>query len=150
MTPSLPSMSAAAQTPPNLALEHAFKVTVGGKPLGAFTSASGLSAQFHTYEYEEGGNNLFVHRQRGRMKYDNLVLSGGVTDQTVLLDWLMAGRSQARQIVVVWFLSPNTKNLRRFAFGGAAPVRWTGPSANANANAIATESLEIAHQGMVL
>jgi len=135
---------------PNLALEHAFKVTVGVDVLGSFTSCSGLAAQYHTYDYEEGGNNLFVHRQRGRLTYDNLVLSGGVTNRTVLLDWLMADQADSRHTVVVWFLQPKPGlPLRYFAFAGAAPVRWTGPSGNASANAIATETLEIAHQGMV-
>src|SRR3712207_7567811 len=54
--------------------------------------------------YEEGGNNLYVHTLRGRLKHENLVLSGGVTDQTVLLDWLMGtGPLAGRQPIVVEF-----------------------------------------------
>lgn len=135
---------------PNVALEHAFSVAVNGVPLGSFTSCSGLSAAYHVYEYEEGGNNLYVHRQRGRLKFDNLVLSGGITDQSVLLHWLLAADAVGRQVVIVSFLKPDGSHpLRRFAFIGAVPVRWSGPSGNASANSVATETLEIAHQGML-
>ena len=40
---------------------------------------------------------------------------------------------------------------RTFAFHDAFPVRWTGPSFDANGAAVfGTETLEIAHSGMVL
>ncbi|HEX2088302.1 MAG TPA: phage tail protein [Solirubrobacteraceae bacterium] len=135
---------------PSLALEHVFTLTVGGQVLGGFTECSGLNAEYHTYPYEEGGNNLYVHQLRGRLKHENLVLSGGVTSQTLLLDWLMGtGPLAGRQPIIVSFRHPDGTALRDFKFAGAVPVRWTGPSANAGANAVATEQLEIAHQGMI-
>ncbi len=135
--------------PPRVALEPLFRVSVAGMTVGSFTSCTGLAASYETYVYEEGGNNLYVHTLRGRMKHDNLVLTGGVTDQSALLYWLMAGDSMPPPPVIVTFLNPDGTPLRRFAFANAMPVRWSGPSGNAGANAVATETLEVAHHGML-
>jgi hypothetical protein len=35
-------------------------------------------------------------------------------------------------------------------FADAFPVRWTGPSFDANTTGLGTESLEIAHSGLTL
>jgi phage tail-like protein len=144
--------------PTPLALEHTFYVMVGAQILGAFMEVSGLGVSYHMYEYEEGGNNAFVHRLPGRMSQQNLTLKTGLTSQPLLLDWaLRRGRFCVPQIVTVTFtdeLGPedsgsSSPTFTSFSFNNAVPVRWTGPSANIAANAVATESLEIAHEGML-
>ena len=39
------------------------------------------------------------------------------------------------------------KPVRASAFAGAFPVKWQGPTMNAGSSNIATETLEIVHQG---
>lgn len=136
--------------PQSYALEHAFSVKLGSLDLGTFSECSGLAAEHHTYQYEEGGNNLFVHTLVGRLRYPNVTLKGGVTDQDVLLEWVLGAQGvfAKRRNVIVTFHKPNGDALRRFQLVRAVPVRWTGPTGNAGANAVATESLEIAHQGI--
>jgi phage tail-like protein len=134
------------------ALQHAFIVTLGaGKQLlGTFLDVSGIAVEYQTYDYEEGGNNRFVHKLRGRLRQQNLTLKSGLTDQTVLLDWvLQRGQLAGPQDVHVAFTSPDGSTLRAFGFHAGVPVRWTGPTADIAANAVATESLEIAHRGLM-
>lgn len=141
-------------TPPgdarSIALEPAFSVKVGGVVLGAFERCSGLAAERESYSYAEGGNNLFVAKLVGRLRHPNVTLTGGLTDESVLLDWLLgAERIVAdRRDVTVTFLTPSGGALRVFHLLSAVPVRWSGPTGDAAANAVATESLEIAHQGV--
>jgi phage tail-like protein len=134
-----------------LALEPAFSVKIGQNTLGTFTQCSGLAAEHETYSYPEGGNNLFVQTLVGRLRHPNVTLQGGLTDQSVLLDWLLGtgALGARRQDVIVTFHEPNGATLRRFYLVSAVPVRWSGPTGNASANAVATESLEIAHQGVL-
>jgi phage tail-like protein len=127
------------------ALEHAFAVQLANVPLGSFSECTGLAAERETYRHPEGGQNAFVHTLLGRLTYPNVTLKGGVTDQTVLLDWVVqAGR---KDVTVIFYARPGVA-LRRFELTDAVPVRWSGPTASAGANAVASESLEIAHRGL--
>jgi phage tail-like protein len=141
-------------TPPDggqVALEPAFSVLIGQTLLGTFTECSGLAAEYETYSYAEGGNNLFVHTLRGRLRHPVVTLKGGVTDHSVLLDWALGSPKSLLlgcEDVRVTFHDPLGKPLRVFHLLSATPVKWTGPTGSATANAVATESLEIAHQGL--
>ena len=68
-----------------------FRVNVGtvdGKTIGTFRECSGLEMEWDVVEYVEGGENRFVHKFRGRAKYQNLILKRGITAQATFLDWL--------------------------------------------------------------
>jgi phage tail-like protein len=143
-------MTPSGSSPP-LALEPAFSVKIGPFRLGTFTECSGLGAEHETYPYAEGGNNFFVHTLVGRLHHPNVTLKGGVTDQTMLLDWVLGQGplGGGPQNVTITFRNADGSALRSFQLAGAVPVKWSGPSGNAGANAVATETLEIAHQGLV-
>jgi phage tail-like protein len=133
------------------ALEHNYRVYLGTRRdlLGSFLEVGGLAVEYETYEYAEGGNNGFVRRLRGRMKHPNLTLRSGVTSRALLLQWVLGqGALQGPQNLWVVFTTPTGAPLRSFGFVHAVPVRWTGPTANVGANAVATETLEIAHHGL--
>ncbi len=134
----------------SVALEPAFSVLIAGAlPLGSFTECSGLAAEYESFPYPEGGNNLFVHTFRGRLRHPNVTLKGGVTDHSVLLYWALGrGLIPDRADITITFHDPRGRPVRQFHLLGATPVRWSGPTGNASANAVATESLEIAHQGL--
>jgi phage tail-like protein len=135
----------AGPTPQSYALEHLFSVKVGDLVVGTFSECSGLGVEYETYDYPEGGNNLFVHRLVGRRKHSNVTLKNGLTNKDALLQWVLGGGAKP---VILTFLTSNGAIMRTFGLAAAVPVRWTGPSGNAGANAVATESLEIAHQGL--
>lgn len=136
--------------PPAPALEHCYEVKLGaiGTVLGNFLEVGGLAVEYETLEYAEGGRNDFVYRHRGRVKHTNLTLKRGLTSSSVLLAWMMGRepyhKPQSLQII---FKTAKGDPLRSFGFVHAVPVRWTGPNASIGANAVATESLEIAHRG---
>ncbi len=128
-----------------------FIVSTDDAEIGRFSECSGLTAEYEIEEYEEGGQNTFVHKLRGRVKYPNLTLKRGVTHETEFLDWFFASKEwDDRGQLSVELLGPDGETIRTWAFEGAFPVKWTGPSLNAGSTAVATETLEIAHRGLVI
>jgi phage tail-like protein len=54
-----------------------------------------------------------------------------------------------RATISVIILDANGNEAWRWAFLGAYPIKWIGPELKADSNAIAIESLEIAHNGFL-
>ena len=128
-----------------------FLVKADDCTIGRFAHCHGLSAEYEVEEYAEGGQNAFVHKLRGRMRYPNLVLSRGITHESGLMDWfLQTKQAGERGNISVSLLGPDGKPVRRWGFEGAFPVRWEGPVLNARSHTAATETLEIAHRGFVV
>jgi phage tail-like protein len=127
-----------------------FKIEIPGRSIGRFAECSGLSVEYDVTEYAEGGNNEFVHKLRGRVRYPNVTLRRGVTFEDALLKWFYAVEApSARPTVTIILTNPEGATIRHFALRAAVPVRWTGPSSNSGGSTAASESLEIAHQGFV-
>ena len=132
--------------------ENRFKVKVEPDlSIGEFRECTGLSMEREILEYAEGGNNDYVHKLPGRVKYANLVLKRGTTDQTELLKWFWDSRStpERRSVTVTLVDATGDEEARIWAFQDAYPVKWAGPNLNAGSDSAATETLEIAHGGLV-
>jgi phage tail-like protein len=120
-------------------------------PVGVFRECHGLELSFEVLTYHEGGNNDLVHQFPSRASYPNLILSRGVTDEDALLRWLWQTRTKAeRKEVIITLHDWGQKTKRSWSFADAFPVRWTGPLLSAESNDLATESLEIAHSGLLM
>lgn len=146
-------MATGAQTPlyadPPLGAAHCFQVRIPDVTIGVFARCSGLEVAYETLDYAEGGENGYVHTLRGHLRYPNLVLSRGVTNETGLLDWLFAVREFDRRPTVTLSLLNELGDVQRaWSFGHALPVRWLGPTL-AEAGEIAGETLEISHAGLL-
>jgi phage tail-like protein len=133
-----------------------FLFTVDGLTIGAFTEVSGLSVQIETEELAEGGQNQYTHKLPGRMKWPNLVLKRGITDEDNLFEWFAKcsgdglaeqGNKIERHHGSVALLDASGKPVRRWSFVDAYPVKWTGPKLAASARDLATEELEVCHCG---
>jgi phage tail-like protein len=130
--------------------ELRFRVEIDDAVIGQFSEVTGLSLEYEVFEYQEGGEDRYVHKLRGRLKYPNLVLKRGVTQEEALLKWFFQRTDRRRRgTVKLTLLGDDGKPVRLWSFAGAFPVKWQGPSFNARSTNIATETLEIAHQGLV-
>ena len=124
--------------------------------MGIFKGMEGLEVWFDVLEYAEGGNNDFVHRLPGRMRYPNIKLTWGLVSDETLLKWFLATHTQAQTQEITLTLTATkgdmSKDLRKFTFADAYPVHWSGPVLNASAADPQTwgETLEIAHSGLKL
>lgn len=134
-----------------------FRVEIDGQEAGHFRQVSGLEIHIAVEEIPEGGQNHFVHKVPGRMSWPNIVLSRGVTQNDVLLEWLMkssgdgyAGNQNKleRCTAAIVMTSLNGENdLRAWDFYGVFPVRWKGPQFASDSSEYLVEELEFAHQG---
>jgi len=133
-----------------------FLFEVDGVEIGRFTEVSGLEVEVEVEELEEGGENSFVHKLPGRMKWPNIMLKRGITQNDSLLTWLSkssgeqfsaSGNKLSRSTAAITLLGPSAARLRSWEFTGAFPVKWSGPTFAAASNDMAMEELEIAHHG---
>ena len=134
-----------------------FRVEIDGTPAGHFRQVSGLEVTIAVEEIPEGGQNQFVHKVPGRMSWPNIVLSRGVTQNDVLIEWLMqvsgdgfAGNRNRLERSTAAIVMTNLKgdeDLRAWEFEGAFPVRWKGPQFASEASDFLVEELEFAHHG---
>jgi phage tail-like protein len=130
--------------------ELRFQVLIDGQSIGAFAECSGLSVEYDIFEYQEGGELSFVHKFRGGLKYPNLVLKRGVTYEDALVKWFFdRSDREDRGNVTLNLLGDDGEQVRTWSFASAFPVKWSGPSFNAKSTNVATETLEICHQGFV-
>lgn len=132
-------------------------VEIENVQIAAFTEVSGLEAEVEVYTHEEGGNNLFVRKLPGRVKYPNVVLRRGVAETADLWDWFQHMIDRAAQ---GGNLPRNRKNItlalydrkgvqkRIWELIEAYPVKWKGPSFKATDNGISIEEIELVHEGI--
>jgi phage tail-like protein len=118
--------------------------------LGGFSECSGLDMSLDIHEYEEGGQNGYVHKFPTRVKWANITLKKGLGASTALWDWhfgFVNGKGKRRDGIIslqddlhqpthIWY------------FRRGLPVRYTGPTMNAGQSSIAIEAVEIAHEGL--
>lgn len=118
-------------------------------PIGAFREITGLQMEREVLEYPEGGNNDFVHKLLGRVKWPNLVLKRGVTNQDELMKWFWDTRDTPQpRLITVQLVDTAFTVMRTWAFKDAYPVKWIGPNLNAGSDSAATEQLEVVHAGL--
>ena len=127
-----------------------FRVEIDDAIVGYFSEFSGLGFEYEMLTYQEGGQNDYGHMLRGHRKYQNLKLKRGVTNEPALLKWAFDVREwQDRGNLTVTLVGPDGKDVRSWSFVGAFVVKWQGPTLNAGSDAVAEESVEICHRGMV-
>ncbi len=135
------------QTTPAIWFE--LKLTAKAAPIAYFSEISGLAAEIETMTYNEGGRNDSVHKLPTRMKHPNLVLKRGVTTVKDLQEWALDSfMGPDRKEITLTMYNQQLEKLRTWSFKNAYPVKWTGPTFNVGQAAVATEVLEIVHDGI--
>ena len=121
--------------------------------VAGFSECTGLEATMEVIDYREGGQNGFVHRFATRATYSNITLKHGVIFQyddlwTWHYGWVQGQGKRKDGIVVLMDEGRNPAKVWKFK--RAIPMKWVGPALNAAQSTVAIESLEIAHEGLVL
>jgi phage tail-like protein len=129
-----------------------FAVEIDGMLRMHFAEASGLDAQIDIVEHREGGDNITTRKLPGMVKFSNIVLKWGMTDEKELYDWhrqWATGDQNAKRLSgsIVLYDRQRTEK-KRWNFINAWPCKWTGPAFNAESSELAIETLELAHEGV--
>ena len=130
-----------------------FLVEIDGITRAAFHEAGGLGSLVDVIEHREGGENITMRKLPGQVKFSSISLKWGMSDDTDLYkwhrQWVDGDGAAARKNGSIVLLDRQGQEKARWNFFNAWPSKWTGPSFSAEANDIAIEALELAHEGVV-
>jgi phage tail-like protein len=137
-------------------LSHKFLVMIEGLLVAGFSEVSGLQVETEVEEVREGGVNDYVYKLPKGTKYQNLTLKKGMTISNDLWDWhrnVVAGKIKRKTIYVILHKTKEEGQLdwdygNMYQIVEAFPVKWSGPDLKSEGNAVALETIEIAHHGI--
>jgi phage tail-like protein len=129
-----------------------FRVLIDGEnDLGSWSKCDGLSVEFEVKEYQEGGENSYVHKLPGRVKYQNIKLTRVLNkDSSKVASWLTKLQTDVkRQTAEIAALDSTGETIASWTLQGVYPLKWTGPAFDVGSNSTATETLELVHNGFL-
>ena len=133
------------------AVSVCFKVSIDKDSLGFFQSCEGLGCEIVIEQREAGGNNAMIWQLPTRMKFTNVKLSRPIgADSAKLTAWFAGMVNGVKPTtMVISAMNMEDRVVAEWSLFGVIPVRWTGPSLNFESNKVATETLEVAHHGIM-
>lgn len=142
-------MSVQEGRPDTEAATTCWSVVIDIHDLGTFISCEGLGMEVVLEQREEGGCNGFIWQIPTRIKFSNIKLSRPVgADTPKVMSWLAGMALQVTpQTAMISALTAKGDPVAKWSLMGVVPVRWTGPSLNAESPKVATETIELAHHG---
>ena len=128
-----------------------FRVEIDGIDRGGFRECTGLDSTQEPTEYREGTDRaITVRKLSGLVKYSNISLKWGLSDDTDLWAWISSsteGNTERRNGSIV-LMNDRGEETARWNFREGWPTSWKGAAFNATSNEVAIETLEIAHEGL--
>jgi phage tail-like protein len=133
-----------------------YHLEIQGVDVARFSECSGLDFETEVFDYKEGGLNSHLHRFPTRWKFSNLVLKKGIaSDGQPLWDWVESvvknansGEFETHTVTVTLYDVEGKKPMRVWTYVDAYPIKWAATALSAEQNAIAIETLTLAHQGL--
>ena len=128
-----------------------FRVNLGvdGEDMGMFQEVSGIGIQINVTDMPEGGVNSYSHKVLGNATYPDVTFKRGLINDK-FFEWIhnCANGSVSRKVIDVEILGDDNKVAKKYSLKNAVPVKWDGPSLNVMSDAIATESITVAIEGL--
>ncbi len=117
---------------------------------GAFQKCTGFGSEHEVVEHRASGpNGPIIRKMPGNIKWNTITLSRGLTSSIDMWKWreqVEKGEPAARNGTITMYNHAG-KAVARWDFINAWPSKLTGPSANATANEVGIEELELTHEG---
>jgi phage tail-like protein len=142
-----------------LALTTRFHVSVDGVDLGGWARCQGLQVKFNPKAIEEGGNYQYEPILPGHIQYPNVTLARAMNSadtakvQAWLRDraanWIDAMSSGGGGTAQITLYDAHAKKVASWTLRNVYPAMWKGPDLDAMTLGIATETLELAHEGFL-
>ena len=138
---------------PDSYLAAKYWVEVDSDSKAAFTECSGLSADTDVLEYAEGGLNDHVHKLAGRTRFSNITLRRGWALTDELWKWyeqVVQGKIKRKTVSIIMYENKGENagdEVAHWVLEEAYPVKYHGPEFRSDSNAVAIETVELAHSG---
>ena len=132
-----------------------FEVDLGSELTGvAFQEVSGLDVENQVIEYRKSNSPLFsTEKMPGIAKYGNVTMKKGIfVNDNNFWDWHSQIKSNTikRRTVVIRLLDENGKTTMQWILNNAWPTKITSTDLKSDGNEIAIETLEIAHEQLII
>lgn len=130
-----------------------FRVEWGGSKIG-FTEVTGLNIENELIEYRDGASPEY-HKVKmpGLQKYGNITLKRGMFNgDNEFFQWLntVSLSKVERRDVSIALLNENHEPVYIWRVKNAFPVKVVAPDLKSDANEVAVETIEIAHEGLTI
>jgi phage tail-like protein len=127
-----------------------FTVSWGGNDIG-FQEVTGLQMETQFIEYRPGNDQTYLTQKiPGLKKHGTITLKKGMYQgDDAFWDWfsMVQTNPDRRETVTIQLLSEEGTPVVTWTVNNAFPVKLIGPDLKADANEIAIESIELAHEG---
>jgi phage tail-like protein len=131
-----------------------FQVDWGGAKM-SFTEVTGLVMEYEKIEYRDSDSKDFGKKvMTGLLKHNPLVLKRGTwandSDYNTWLEAVAHDRVGGRRDVIIRLLNEKHAPVAVWKAANCIPTKVTAADLKSDANEIAVESIEIAHEGLTL
>jgi phage tail-like protein len=130
-----------------------FQVDWGGTRIG-FTEVTGLTIENEVIEYREGSSPEYNKvKMPGLHKFGNITLKRGIfASDNEYFAWLNTVKLNTieRRDVTIKLLNEEHEPVVVYKVKAAWPVKIQAPDLKSDANEVAIESIELAHEGLVI
>lgn len=130
-----------------------FRVEWGGTRIG-FSEVTGLTQEVQAIEYRDGSFPEYSSiKMPGLRKYGNITLKRGVIKaDNDFFKWLSTVKLNTveRRDLTISLLNESHEPVMVWKAQNAFPVKVEGPQLKAAGNEVAIESIELAHEGLVV
>jgi phage tail-like protein len=130
-----------------------FSVSIDGKVM-PFQEVSGLDTETQIIEYRAGNSKTFsTIKMPGIKKFGNVTLKKGVfAKDNAIFDWYKGIEMNLikRAAVTISLLDQGGAPTMVWTLTNAWPTKVTGTDLKADGNEVAVETLELAHEGLVI
>jgi len=133
-------------------LQHRFTVEISGITQAGFNDVSGLDMQTAIVEYRNGDEIRTVRKLPGLHTYSNIVCKRGMlaADQDIYNYRHKVVEEDFERLEITFHLQNDKGDIvKSWNVTEAWPCKYVIPEMNAQGNAVAIETLEIAHEGVV-
>jgi phage tail-like protein len=134
-------------------IAYQFGIEVGGMVTGYFSEISGINSESDVIEHKvsyEGKD--FVQKMPGRLKWGDVTLKRGITDNLQVWEWRMlveeGKMNEARKNCSILLFDRAMEVAARWDFVNAWPSKVSGPDIKADGNEYGIEEMIIVHEGM--
>ncbi len=130
-----------------------FQVQWGGTRIG-FTEVTGLTIENEVIEYREGSSPEYNKiKMPGLHKYGNITLKRGIfASDNEYFEWLNTVKLNTieRRDLIISLLNENHEPVVSYKVKQAWPVKVQAPDLKSDANEVAIDTIEMAHEGLVI
>ena len=131
-----------------------FALDTGGAVTGYFSEVGGIGSESDVVEHKvvDAKGNSLVQKLPGRLKWTDVSLKRGVTDNMEIWTWRKmvedGDLKGARKNCTITMFDANFAMAAQWTFTNAWPSKVTGPSVKADSNDYAVEEVVLVHEGM--